>query len=91
MRTRPPTERGRETQEGHRDTGRTRRSPCVSGAEKDQDGWWEEGSEMVTETACNMRGRAWGRPRNRPQEGEGKKRKREMTTGLQDLEEKKAP
>lgn len=43
MRTRPPTERGRETQEGHRDTGRTRRSPCVSGAEKDQDGWWEEG------------------------------------------------
>ena len=49
------------------------------------------GAEMVTETACNMRGRAWGRPRNRPQEGEGKKRKREMTTGLQDPEEKKAP
>ena len=42
MRTRSPTERGRETQEGHRDTGRTQRSPCVSGTEKDQDGWWEE-------------------------------------------------
>ena len=42
MRTRSPTERGRETEEGHRDTGRTRRSPCVSGTEKDQDGWWEE-------------------------------------------------
>ena len=48
-------------------------------------------AEMVTETACDMRGRAWGRPRDRPQEGEGKRRKVEMTTGLQDPEEKEAP
>ena len=48
-------------------------------------------AEMVTETACDMRGRAWGRPRDRPPEGEGKRRKGEMTTGLQDPEEKEAP
>lgn len=49
------------------------------------------GAEMVTETACDMRGRAWGRPRDRPQQGEGKRRKGEMTTSLQDPEEKEAP
>ena len=33
-------------------------------------------AEMVTETACDMRGRAWGRPRDRPPEGGRRKEKK---------------